>query len=145
MSAWIPLEKDFIEADVIRWEEAVFATPVRRSKKPMKIGVRRVTAEVLWGPDEGGWVGLLVRQCDILSETVIGQVVEKYKNGCGIRRARGTILRGKPERLLWTDETARNVVASGMPRQAQETPASLHGNSATKKGPSRRSRKRTRR
>ena len=112
MTAWIPLQGGFIEADVIRWEEAVFGRPGRRTKRPMKIGARRVTAEVLKGPDSDGWVALLVRQCEVLSETVIGQVVEAFKNGKEIRRSEKTILRGKPERLPWSDESARDIVAS---------------------------------
>ncbi|GMW05875.1 MAG: hypothetical protein AMXMBFR8_06720 [Nevskiales bacterium] len=114
MSDWIPLEKDFIEADVVRWEEAVYAKFGRRSRRPAKIGTRRVTGEVLKGPDGEGWVALLVRQCEVLTETVIGQVVEKFRNGRSVRRSRDTILRGKPERLLWTDETARDVVLASL-------------------------------
>jgi len=112
MGDWIPLKGGFIEADVIRWEEAVFAPKGRRSPRPIKIGARRVTSEVLKAPDAEGWVALLVRQCEVLSETVIGRTVEVFKNGKNIRRSEKTILRGTPERLLWSDESARDIVAS---------------------------------
>lgn len=143
MSQWIALTKDFIAADVIRWDEAVYAKPGRRSRRPVKIGTRRVTAEVLKGPDAEGWVALLVRQCEVLTETVIGQVVEKFKIGRSLRRASDTILRGKAERLLWTDETARDaVLASFQPDQVAPKPRRSAGTKkSTPKGP----RKRTRR
>lgn len=143
MSEWIPLEKDFIAADVIRWDESVFARSSRGSRKPTKIGTRRLTAEVIKGPDEAGWVALLVRHCEILSEAVIGQVVEKFKNGSSLRRSQNTILRGKPERLLWTDETARDaVLASLQPDQVTPQP---RRNTSAKRKPAQRPRKRTRR
>lgn len=64
MTGWIPLTNEFIAADVIRWDEAVYAKCGRRSRCPVKIGTRRVTAEVLKEPDTGGWVALLVRRCE---------------------------------------------------------------------------------
>jgi hypothetical protein len=123
MGQWISVDKKFIEADVIRWEEAVFARSGRRSRRPIKIGSRRVTAEVTKGPDGDGWVTLLVRQCEVLTETVIGQVVEKFNDGSALRRSRKTILRGAPERLLWTDETARDAVLKSIePSQVGRNP-----------------------
>lgn len=146
MTGWIPLKNDFIAADVIRWDEAVYAKPGRRSRRPVKIGTRRVTAEVLKGPDADGWVALLVRQCEVLTETVIGQVVEKFKNGRSLRRASDTIVRGKPERLLWTDETARDaVLASLQPDQAAPEPRPRRSASKNRKTTPKRPRKRTRR
>lgn len=112
MSEWIPLTAGFIAADVIRWEEAVFSKAQRRSRRAMKIGARRITAEVGKGPDSEGWVALLVRQCQVLSEIAVGHDVEVFANGTPLRRSVSTILRGKPERLLWSDESARDVVAS---------------------------------
>lgn len=140
MSEWIPLTKDFIAADVIRWDEAVYAKPGRRSRRPAKIGTRRVTAEVLQGPDVEGWVALLVRQCEVLTETVIGQVVENFKNGRFLRRSRDTILRGNPERLLWTDETARDVVLASF-EPAQLAPKPRRRSSSPRQGSKRRARK----
>ena len=112
MTDWIPIAQGFIHADVIRWEEAVYSRPNRRGGRARSIGTRRVTAEVIEGADADGWVLLLVRQCEILSETAIGHVVEEYKNGKELRRSSATIIKGKPQRLLWSDETARDLVAS---------------------------------
>jgi len=143
MTGWIPLTDQFIAADVIRWDEAVYANSSRRSRRPVKIGTRRVTAEVLKGPDAQGWVGLLVRQCEVLTETVIGHVVEKFRNGRTLRRSRDTILRGKPERLLWTEETARDGVLASL-EPAQPAPAPRKRSSTAGQGSKRRKRKTTR-
>lgn len=145
MSEWIRLTADFIEADVIRWDEAVFARQGRRARQPMKIGTRRITAEVLKGPDAEGWVALLVRRCEVLSETVIGQAVEVFKNGKSLRRSRSTLLRGEPERLLWSDETARDVVASAFLAEVPPPKPRRTRTPRTRKGPARGRTKRTRR
>jgi hypothetical protein len=145
MTEWIRLTADFIEADVIRWNEAVFARQSRRARQPIKIGTRRVTAEVLKGPDAEGWVALLVRRCEVLSETVIGQTVEVFKNGKSLRRSRNTLLRGEPERLLWSDETARDVVASAFPAEVSPPKPRRTRTPRTRKGSTRGRTKRTRR
>ena len=144
MSEWTPLTSGFIAADVIRWEEAVFSKTQRRSRRAMKIGTRRITAEVTSGPDNEGWVTLLVRQCEVLTEIAVGHDVEVFANGAPLRRAISTIMRGKPERLLWSDETARDIVASRF-LGAGEPPGSSpprHPRGGTQ---TRRRRKRTRR
>jgi hypothetical protein len=112
MAEWIPAEGGFIQADVIRWREAVFSRPRRRGARPLNIGSRLVIAEVLQDEDEKGLVVLLIRGCELVAEKFIGKTVEVLRKGNKVRRARKTIMRGKPERLLWSDETARDVVAS---------------------------------
>lgn len=51
---WIPCGEKFIVGDVVRWKEAVWVEKGKRKKKLIKVGERRVTAEVLgtdrkWG------------------------------------------------------------------------------------------------
>lgn len=106
MAPWVPA-KDFIEADVIRWEEGVFDR--RRGKKASRIGERVVVAEVLKSGADG-WVRLLIRACAISLDEIAGRRVPGLKSETEIRRANKTILRGKPERLLWSDESARDDV-----------------------------------
>jgi len=122
MGEWVPITDKFIEADVIRWREGVFSRPRRRRARVMKIGERRITGEVLKNPDADGWVVLMVRYCEVLSETAIGQIVERFKDGKTLRRSRETILHGEPERLLWSDETARDVVARGFIPETAPSP-----------------------
>ena len=75
------------------------------------MGEQIVTAEVLKEPDAKGWVRLLVRKCEILTELTTRKLFPISGN-TEIRRAKKTIMKGKPERLLWSDESARAIVAS---------------------------------
>lgn len=111
MAEWIPVAGGFIEADVIRWREGVFSRRGPRGARPIRIGDRLVIAEVISDADEEGWVILLVRGCEVFSEKP-GKKIEMLEKGKEVRRARKTVMRGKPERLPWTDETARAVVGS---------------------------------
>lgn len=109
MDQWIPAQ-DFIAADVIRWTEGDFEK--RRRGKSLCIGERQVVAEVLErGEDE--WVRLLVRACTVTRDDYAGKHVEILKPETPIRRGLKKILRGKPERLLWDDESARAEVIGG--------------------------------
>lgn len=111
MEQWVEA-KDFIVADVIRWTEAVFLD--RRRGKALRIGERQVAAEVL-ERGEDGWVRLLVRTCAITKADVTGTTVQVLKSGTVIKRAVKTVLRGKVERLLWDDESARTAVLKSEP------------------------------
>ena len=117
MTEWIPCGAGFIEADVIRWREAVWGprnTKRRRPGKNVRIGDRLVIAEVLGDADAEGWVYLLIRGCDVV-KVMDGRRVDEVPllpKGKETKRKRHNLLRGKPERLLWSDETARALVAS---------------------------------
>lgn len=111
MTNWVPAP-DFIAADVIRWTEGVFEN--RRRGKALRIGERRVAAEVLSRGNDG-WVRLIVRACTITKDEFGGRTVTILKAGTTVRRGIKTILRGKPERLLWDDESARAAVLASKP------------------------------
>jgi hypothetical protein len=104
---WIPCGSGFIEADVIRWKEAAWEK--RRRGRSVNAGDRMVAAEVL--RDDGGWVELLVRECTIVSEKP-GWLLKPLPKDVAVRRRRGTIERGNPERLRWSDESARAALNS---------------------------------
>lgn len=112
MDQWIPAT-DFIAADVIRWTESIYDR--RKRGKALRIGERLVAAEVI---DRGkdGWVKLLVRACTITKDDFAGKSLIPFKPGEAVRRGEKTILRGKPQRLLWDDETARQAVVNGSSR-----------------------------
>jgi len=110
MGQWIAVGDGFIEADVIRWQEGVFDRRGPRGARAISIGDRLVIAEVLSEAEEG-WVYLLVRSCEVIKEKS-SKKVEKLQVGKDIKRKRSTIARGKPVRLLWSDEEARAVLAS---------------------------------
>jgi len=112
MDQWVPAT-DFIAADVVRWTEGIYDR--RRRGKALRIGERLIAAEVIErGKD--GWVKLLVRACTITKDEYAGRPIILLKAGESIKRGEKTILRGKPQRLLWNDETARNAVANGSSR-----------------------------
>jgi len=106
---WIACGKMFIQADVIRWNEGVWHKPRGRRGRTVNIGERLVIAEVI--RDEAEWVDVLIRGCNVVSEKPGRKVVPLLK-GQEVRRKRRTIERGKPERLLWSDESARALVVS---------------------------------
>jgi hypothetical protein len=106
---WIPCGSGFIEADVIRWNEGVWQKPRGRRGRAVNTGDRVVIAEVL--RDEGGWLDLLIRGGAVASEKP-GHRVSALATNLEIRRKRHTIEKGKPERLLWSDETVRAVLVS---------------------------------
>ena len=102
---WIPCGGGFMEADVIRWKEAVWEKRSRRRHgRAVNAGERMVVAEVI--SDKDGWVELLVRGCTIVSEKP-GWLLKPLPTKLATRRRRQTIERGNPERLLWSDESAR--------------------------------------
>src|ERR1700687_363165 len=104
MQKWVPCGSGFIEADVIRWKEAVWEKRQRLRGRAVNAGERMVTAEVL--RDADGWVELLVRECTIVSEEP-GWLLKPLPKNVEVRRRRKTIEGGNPERLLWSDESVR--------------------------------------
>jgi hypothetical protein len=111
VTKWIPCGNGFIEADVVRWKEAMWEkSSRRRNARVVNVGDRVVTAELL-REDAEGWVCLLTRACEVASEKPGRKVAVLPKNQ-EIRRKRRTIERGQPERLLWSDESARAILAS---------------------------------
>ncbi|WP_156397254.1 MULTISPECIES: hypothetical protein [unclassified Sphingomonas] len=107
MDQWIPA-KDFIAADVVRWTEGVFDRR-RKGKKAMRIGERLMIGEVLDRSDDG-WVRLLILGSTITKDEIYGKAIPPMKPGVQLRRGVSTLSRGKPERLKWSDESARDAV-----------------------------------
>ncbi len=85
-----------------RGKEAVWVEKGKRNKKLIKVGERRVTAEVLT-TDPQGFVCLFVCQCEILAN-LAARVLEPFK--------KAEIVRGSGERLAWSDEDARAKLTS---------------------------------
>lgn len=109
MAEWLPCGKSFIQADVIRWTEGVWERPRRGRGRAVYVGERLVTAEVL--EDTGGWLELLIRGCKVVSEEA-GRAPSVLAKDLKVRRRRRTVERGKPERLLWSDESVRASLVS---------------------------------
>lgn len=119
MEAWVECGAEFIEADVIRWTEAIWGK--RRRKRAIRIGSRDMIAEVLSRPDPQGWTSLLVRECRTTVEQA-GSASSPLKAGSTIKRKSPTLNRGGVERLRWSDESARSIVASRFMNERPELP-----------------------
>jgi hypothetical protein len=117
MDQWTPAT-DFIATDVVRWTEGIYDR--RKRGKALRIGERLVAAEVIErGKD--GWVKLLVRACTITKDEFAGKPILPLKAGEHLRRGEKTILRGKVERLLWDDESARAMVLASSSAKSRFT------------------------
>ena len=106
---WISASEGFIQADVIRWTEGIYGKHRRKNAKSPRLGERQVTAEVLEATDDG-WLKLLVLGSVITKDDYACSRLPPLNTGDQINRARKTVMRGKPERLLWSDETARAAI-----------------------------------
>lgn len=109
LEQWISASEGFIQADVIRWTEGIYAKHRRKNAKSPRLGERQVTAEVLVETNDG-WLKLLVLGSIITKDDYAGSRLPPLNTGAQIKRARKTVERGKPERLLWSDESARTAV-----------------------------------
>ncbi len=118
MDAWIECGAEFIEADVIRWAEGIWDK--RRRKRAVRIGSREVVAEVLTRLDAQGWTSLLIRQCEATVEQAGSTGSHALKAGSTIKRKAPTLTRGRVERLRWSDESARAIVASRFMNERSE-------------------------
>ena len=112
MPNWIKCGEDFITGDVVRWTEAVWLEPKRKSKKKKaeKIGERRVTAAVLT-VDSKAFVRLSVMK-DEITANKYDMPLKSQKKDQVIVKKRATIGRGHAERLRWSDESARALAVS---------------------------------
>ena len=120
MTEWFELRSGFITNDVIKWREFIWAAPGpdgRRQKqytgegfggqRRVRVGERVISAEVIQGPDEDGWVYLLLMQYDNLGAAPADKILMPLPIGKQIKRKYKTIMNGEPQRQRWEDESAR--------------------------------------
>lgn len=109
LGEWVLAADGFIEADVIRWTEGIYEKRRGKKGKSRRLGERLVAAEVIEVTDDG-WLTLLVRACTVTKDDLAGARLPPLSAGEIVKRARQTVERGKPERMLWNDEGARKAV-----------------------------------
>lgn len=115
MTEWFELRGGFIEADVIKWRDPMWQKGRKKQytgegfggQRMVCVGRRVISAEVIQGPDEEGWVYLLVRQYDNHGMTPPDKILMAPPVGTKIKRKYKTIMNGEPERQRWKDEAAR--------------------------------------
>lgn len=96
---------EFVESDVVEWTEAIWPpNHSRRRKKSRPWGKQKVTAQIT--AVDGDFVKLTVLRSSII-ENIIGSELKPHKVGTTITKKRQTLMRGEPERLLWSEEDVR--------------------------------------
>ena len=99
---------EFVESDVVEWTETIWPpNSPRRRKKPRPWGKQKITAQIT--AIDGDFVKLTVLKSAI-TENIIGSELKPHKVGTTITKKRQTLLRGEPERLVWSEEDVRTAL-----------------------------------
>ena len=91
--------------DAIRFEEPIWGRRSQRHQDEI-VGKRLITAQV--AVEDGEWITLDISEVEILEYRLPGRPKAVKKSE---RRKRRNIERGRPQRLAWSDEEARAMVA----------------------------------
>lgn len=103
---WEKSGEDFVESDVIEWTEAIWPPNRNRRKKSRPWGTQKVIAQV--AAIDGDFLKLTIIKSEILENNGVKQLIP-HKVGSTITKKRATLLRGEPERLLWSEEDVRKA------------------------------------
>lgn len=99
---------EFVESDVVEWTEAIWPpNHSRRRKKSRPWGKQKIVAQI--AHIEGDFVKLTVLKASVI-ENLIGSDLRPHKVGATITKKRQTLMRGEPERLLWSEEDVRRAL-----------------------------------
>ncbi len=109
-TTWLPATTDFMKADVVRWTEAIWSEKKRgRGKKARNvlIGKQQVTGQVTE-----------IDKDFVHIKVIASEIIEKdgckdsrlHKTDGIIRKKPKTLVNGKLERLLWSDEDSRSII-----------------------------------
>jgi len=101
---WQPARGDVVAGDTIRFAESVFGGSYRR---PRYRGSRTIEAEIArdsYGVDK--------QQHTFTLRVISSSGLDALEAGKIIRRKGRNVYRGQPERLLWSDESERDIVAA---------------------------------
>jgi hypothetical protein len=101
---WEETTGEFLESDVIEWREIIWPPRNPRRKKPRPYGEQIVTGQII--RIEGEFVILDVLKAEI-TENRTAAALRPHAVGTTIKRKRQTLLKGNPERLLWSEEDVR--------------------------------------
>jgi len=124
MAKWIPCGATFVEGDDLRWLEAVWKPKARKNVKPVKIGGRIIVAQVIRCDAE--WADLRVIHCETAAAD--GWAIDNLQPGELLRRKREPLSKSwaATERKLWSDESARAIVASAFFKPEDAAPLRPH-------------------
>ena len=102
---WLPADSGILEADVVRWEEAIWA-PKRRRRQNRPWGSQEVIGQVTALDAE--YVSIKVMKAEI-TENNIAAELKPHRPGTVIRKKRVTLQKGGVQRMSWSDEGARSA------------------------------------
>ena len=113
MGGWVrcTVKEPFLEGEVIRWTQDILEKKHPAREELVRVGELEVTAQVQ-SEDEKGWVFLTVITSSVTIDLTKPPRLHAPKKGAVIRRHRGTIFKGRPQRsrAAW-DQNARESVA----------------------------------
>ncbi len=101
---WEKSQGQFVESDVVEWVEAIWSPNKFKKRKSRPWGKQKIVAQI--AHIEGDFVKLTVLKAAVI-ENIIGSELRPHKVGTTITKKRSTLLRGNPERLLWSEEDVR--------------------------------------
>lgn len=104
---WEQSKGDFLESDVVEWIEGIWSPNKFRKRKSRPWGKQKVVAQV--ASIEGDFVKLTVLRAAVV-ENLVGSELRPHKVGTTITKKRSTLLKGNPERLLWSEEEVRRAL-----------------------------------
>ena len=106
-TTWLPATTSFIEADVVRWTEAIWSKKKRgRGKKARNVllGKQRVTGQITQIDDEFVYIKVIEA---VMVEKAGAKDGDLKKVGDIIRKKPSSLVNGGLERLLWSDKKSR--------------------------------------
>lgn len=113
MTEWVRVTgEEFMQGDVWRWQEAVYEVRGPRGGRYVLMGYRVVTAQCLREEERRGHWVFEVRSCVVGESRISQRAIPSFKVGEKIERTYTKIMKGLPERLLWSEEGIRSVLAS---------------------------------
>jgi hypothetical protein len=105
---WEKSDSNFVESDVVEWTEAIWpSSHSRRRKKSRPWGKQKIVAQII--ATDGDFLKLTILKSAII-ENLIGSELKPSKIGSTITKKCSTLLRGEPERLLWSEEDVRTAL-----------------------------------
>jgi hypothetical protein len=106
---WEHAPSDLLESDVVEWTEAIWPPNSFRKKKRRPWGKQTVTGQITKIEDD--FIAVLVLKARI-TENNFSSELRPHKVGTTIKKKRRALLKGRPERLHWSEEDVRAALLS---------------------------------
>lgn len=110
---WIPCDGTFIESDVLRWREPAWKPKARKNSKPVMIGERLITAQLV--KRDGDWLEFTLISCETKNAETWWKKIPELDPTKPLRRRASALVKKKPERHRWPGkdgEPARTLLTS---------------------------------